>query len=42
MMVTADPYSGDVAAFLKSNRIDYLKKPFELMEFRKKVLEKLS
>ena len=42
MMVTADPYSDDVAEFLEVNRIDYLKKPFELMEFRKKVLEKLS
>lgn len=42
LMVTADPYAEDVAAFLKKNNIDYLKKPFELMKFKQHVLEKLS
>ena len=42
IMVTADPFSEDVAAFLKVNRVAYLKKPFELMTFKEKVLEKLS
>jgi len=42
IMVTADPYAEDVALFLKKNRINYLKKPFELMKFKKVVLEKLS
>jgi signal transduction histidine kinase/HD-like signal output (HDOD) protein len=42
MMVTADPYAEDVAAFLKKNNVDYLKKPFELMKFKQYVLEKLS
>ncbi len=41
IMVTADPYSDDVVTFLKKNKIDYLKKPFQLMEFKKKVLDKL-
>jgi hypothetical protein len=40
-MVTADPYSPDVAKFLKKNKIEYLKKPFQLMDFKKKVLDKL-
>lgn len=42
IMVTADPFSDDVSAFLKENKIDYLKKPFEMMEFKKRVLKKLS
>ena len=42
IMVTADPYSEDVALFLKENNVKYLKKPFELMKFKQKVLEKLS
>jgi HD-like signal output (HDOD) protein/signal transduction histidine kinase len=42
IMVTADPFAEDVALFLKKNRINYLKKPFELMKFKKIVLEKLS
>lgn len=41
-MVTADPFSDDVWTFLNKNKIDYLKKPFELMEFKKRVLDKLS
>ena len=41
-MVTADPFSEDVWTFLNKNKIDYLKKPFELMEFKKRVLDKLS
>lgn len=41
IMVTADPYSPDVSKFLKKNKIDYMKKPFQLMEFKKKVLDKL-
>jgi HD-like signal output (HDOD) protein/signal transduction histidine kinase/CheY-like chemotaxis protein len=42
LMVTADPFSEDVWTFLNKNKIDYLKKPFELMEFKKRVLDKLS
>lgn len=42
IMVTADPFSGDISHFLKQNRIDFLKKPFELMEFKKRVIDKLS
>ncbi|MCP5104021.1 MAG: HDOD domain-containing protein [bacterium] len=42
IMVTADPYSEDVAKFLHKNNVEYLRKPFELMEFKKKVLDKLS
>lgn len=42
IMVTADPYSEDVAGFLKQNRVDFLKKPFELMKFKQIVLDKLS
>ncbi|UCH97146.1 MAG: HDOD domain-containing protein [Candidatus Aminicenantes bacterium] len=42
MMVTADPFSEDVALFLKKNRIRYLRKPFELMKFKQLVLEQLS
>lgn len=42
IMVTADPYSEDIAIFLKKNNVNYLKKPFELMKFKQKVLEKLS
>ncbi|MCP4158012.1 MAG: HDOD domain-containing protein [bacterium] len=42
MMVTADPFSEDVANFLKKNDIDYLRKPFELMEFKKRALAKLA
>jgi len=41
-MVTADPFSDDVWAFLNENKVDFLKKPFELMEFKKRVLDKLS
>jgi HD-like signal output (HDOD) protein/signal transduction histidine kinase/CheY-like chemotaxis protein len=41
IMVTADPYSEDVAAFLKENNIEYLKKPFELMKFKQHVLDKI-
>lgn len=42
IMVTADPYSDDVAEFLKLSRVEYLKKPFELMKFKQIVLDKLS
>ena len=42
IMLTTDPLSPEEAAFLKMNKIDYLKKPFQLMEFKKIVLEKLS
>ncbi|MCP4215436.1 MAG: response regulator, partial [bacterium] len=42
LMVTADSFSEDVAAFLREHKIDYLKKPFELMEFKKRVLAKLT
>jgi HD-like signal output (HDOD) protein/nitrogen-specific signal transduction histidine kinase len=42
IIVTADPYSEDVSSFLEMNKIDYLKKPFELMKFKQMVLEKLS
>jgi len=42
VVVTADPFSEDVALFLKETRIKYLKKPFELMKFKQLVLEKLS
>jgi nitrogen-specific signal transduction histidine kinase len=42
IMVTADTSSDDVAAFLKNNRVKYLRKPFELMKFKQMVLEKLS
>ncbi len=41
IIVTADPYSEDVATFLKKNNIQYLKKPFELMKFKQQVLDKL-
>lgn len=42
IMVTGDPYPTEIAAFLKSSGIPYLKKPFELMEFKRLVLEKLT
>jgi len=42
IMVTADPFSDDIALFLKKNNVKYIKKPFELMKFKQKVLEKLS
>jgi HD-like signal output (HDOD) protein/signal transduction histidine kinase/CheY-like chemotaxis protein len=42
IMLTTDPLSSKEAEFLKMNKIDYLKKPFQLMEFKKTVLEKLS
>jgi DNA-binding response OmpR family regulator len=42
IMLTTDPLSSNEAEFLKVNKIDYLKKPFQLMEFKKIVLEKLS
>jgi len=42
VMVTANPYLVDIADFLKSNKIKYLKKPFELMEFRRLVNEKID
>ena len=41
IMVTADPYSSDVTKFLKKNKVEYMRKPFQLMEFKKKVLDKL-
>ena len=41
LMVTADPFSDDVWSFLNENKVDYLKKPFELIEFKKRVLDKL-
>jgi len=41
LMVTADPFSDDVWSFLNESKVDYLKKPFELMEFKKRVLDKL-
>lgn len=41
-MVTADPFSDDVWTFLNENKVDFLKKPFELMDFKKRVLDKLS
>jgi len=40
--ITEDSFSDDVATFLKDNKIGYLKNPFQLMEFKKRVLEKLS
>jgi signal transduction histidine kinase len=42
IMVTADPYSQDIYKFLKKTKVECLKKPFQLMEFKKKVLDKLS
>jgi len=42
IMVTADPYSEDVAKFLKENNIEYLKKPFELLKFKQHVHDKLA
>ncbi len=42
IMVTGDPYPAEVAAFLKTSGIPYLKKPFELMEFKRSVIEKLT
>lgn len=42
ILVTADPFSQDIAEFLQANRVDFLRKPFELMEFKKRVIDKLS
>ncbi len=42
IMVTADPYSQDIYRFLKKTKVECLKKPFQLMEFKKKVLDKLA
>ncbi|MCP5052723.1 MAG: HDOD domain-containing protein [bacterium] len=42
LMVTADPYSEDVAEFLQANSIQFMRKPFELLKFKQQVLEKLS
>ncbi|MCX6583298.1 MAG: HDOD domain-containing protein [Candidatus Aminicenantes bacterium] len=42
IMVTADPYSQDIYKFLKKTKVECLKKPFQLMDFKKKVLDKLS
>jgi len=42
LMVTADPYSEDVSEFLKKSKVEYIKKPFELMRFKQIVLEKLT
>ncbi len=42
VMVTEAPLSPEVSDFLRENEIDYLKKPFELMEFKKRVIDKLS
>ncbi|MGE5343110.1 MAG: HDOD domain-containing protein [Candidatus Omnitrophota bacterium] len=42
IMVTADPFSEDVAMFLNKNKVKYLKKPFELMRFKQLVLENLN
>jgi len=42
LMLTTESLSFEEAEFLKMNKIDYLKKPFQLMEFKKIVLEKLS
>jgi len=41
IMVTANPYINEIADFLKKNKIKYLKKPFELMEFRRLINEKI-
>jgi len=42
LVVTADPYSEDVAQFLNENHVKYLRKPFELMKFKQLVLDQLS
>jgi len=42
IIVTADPYSQDISRFLKKTKVECLKKPFQLMDFKKKVLDKLS
>jgi len=42
IMVTGNPYINEIAEFLKNNKIKYLKKPFELMEFRRLVNEKIK
>jgi len=42
VFVTADPYSEDVVNFLNNNKLDFLKKPFKLTEFRREVLKKLQ
>ena len=42
LMVTGNPYISNIASFLKENKIQYLKKPFELMEFRRLVNEKIE
>jgi signal transduction histidine kinase/HD-like signal output (HDOD) protein/ActR/RegA family two-component response regulator len=42
LIMTGDPYPSDVAEFLKSTRIPFLKKPFELMDFKQQVFERLS
>ncbi len=40
--ITGNSFSDDMAIFIKDNKIAYLKEPFQLMEFKKRVLEKLS
>jgi len=42
LIITGDPYLPSVAAFLRTSGTPYLKKPFELMEFKRTVFEKLT
>lgn len=42
IIVTGDPYPPQVTDFLKNSGIPYMKKPFELMEFKRSVFEKLT
>lgn len=42
IIMTGDPYPSDISEFLKSTRIPFLKKPFELMEFKQMVFERLT
>ncbi len=42
LMVTGNPYINEIAKFLKKNKIKFLKKPFELMRFRRLVNERIE
>jgi CheY-like chemotaxis protein len=42
LRLATDPISEETKHFLQENSIPYLRKPFELMEFRSKVLENLK
>ena len=42
LLTTPDSLSSDDEQFIKKNKINSLKQPFELMVFRKKALERLS